>query len=91
MRYFKFVGRIIGKALHDGYMLDCFFTRSFYKHILGQPLTLYDFEDIDPEYFKNLKWILENDISSLELTFSYEHEEFGKHEVVDLIENGRNI
>ena len=36
LKFFKFVGRIIGKALHDGYMLDCYFTRSFYKHILGK-------------------------------------------------------
>ena len=33
--YFKFVGRIIGKALYDGYLVDAFFTRAFYKHILG--------------------------------------------------------
>ena len=35
LKFFKFVGRIIGKALHDGLLLDCYFTRSFYKHILG--------------------------------------------------------
>ena len=35
LRYLHFVGRIIGKALHDGYMVDAFFTRSMYKHMLG--------------------------------------------------------
>lgn len=35
LKFFKFIGRIMGKALYDGYMLDAFFTRSFYKHILG--------------------------------------------------------
>ena len=35
LKFFTFVGRIIGKALHDGFMLDCYFTRSFYKHMLG--------------------------------------------------------
>lgn len=34
-QYFKFVGRIVGKALFDGHMLEAYFTRSFYKHILG--------------------------------------------------------
>jgi len=91
LNYFKYVGRIFGKALHDGYMMDAFFTRSFYKHMLGQALTIYDMEDIDPEYFKNLKWILENDISLFELTFSYESDNFGKIEIVDLLPNGRNI
>ena len=37
--FFKFVGRIIGKALYDGQLIDAFFTRSFYKHMLGEPLT----------------------------------------------------
>ena len=71
LKYFKFVGKFIGKALHDGYMLDAYFTRSFYKHILGQPLTIQDYEDIDPEYYKNLRYILDNDITGLDMTFSY--------------------
>ena len=37
--FFKFVGRILGKALYDGQLIDAFFTRSFYKHMLGNPLT----------------------------------------------------
>ena len=37
--FFKFVGRVVGKALHDGQYIDAYFTRSFYKHMLGQPLT----------------------------------------------------
>jgi len=90
LKFFKFVGRIIGKALHDGYMLDCYFTRSFYKHLLGQPLTYHDIEDIDPEYYRNLTWILENDVTGLDLTFSYEAEEFGVVIIRDLIPDGRN-
>jgi len=51
-------------------MADAYFTRAFYKHILGKPLNIFDMEDIDPQYFKNLKWILENDIKDLgDLTF----------------------
>ena len=37
--FFKFVGRCVGKALHDGHLIDAYFTRSFYKHMLAQPLT----------------------------------------------------
>lgn len=29
--YFKFVGRIVGKAIADGQALDAHFTQSFYK------------------------------------------------------------
>lgn len=35
LKFLKFIGRVVGKALYDGYLLDCYFTRSFYKHILG--------------------------------------------------------
>ena len=49
----------VGKALFDGQLLDVHFTRSFYKHILGAKVTYHDIEAIDPDYFKNLKWMLE--------------------------------
>ena len=48
-------------------------------------------EDIDPTYFKNLKWILENEIKDLDLTFSYELEKLGRLEIVDLVKGGRNV
>ncbi|PPR94337.1 hypothetical protein GOBAR_AA26326 [Gossypium barbadense] len=76
LSYFKFVGRVVGKALFDGQLLDVHFTRSFYKHILGAKVTYHDIEAIDPDYFKNLKWMLENDISDvLDLTFSIDADE----------------
>lgn len=36
LSYFKFVGRIVAKAVYDNRLLECYFTRSFYKHILGK-------------------------------------------------------
>ncbi|ORY22745.1 hypothetical protein LY90DRAFT_675786 [Neocallimastix californiae] len=92
LSFFKFVGRIIGKAIYDGRALDCYFTRSFYKHILNIDVDYKDIEAIDPEYFKSIEWILHNDITDvLDLTFSLEIDEFGKKSVIDLKPNGRNI
>ncbi|RLN00081.1 E3 ubiquitin-protein ligase UPL1-like isoform X2 [Panicum miliaceum] len=99
LSYFKFVGRVVGKALFDGQLLDAHFTRSFYKHILGAKVTYHDIEAIDPAYYKNLKWMLENDIIDvLDLTFSMDADEeklilYEKAEVTDceLIPGGRNI
>lgn len=89
---FKFVGRIIGKAIYDAQLLDAYFTRSFYKHILGMKPTYHDIEAQDPEYYKSLKWMLENDITGiLDYTMSAEYDEFGKQTIVDLMPNGRNI
>ncbi|KAG7971958.1 hypothetical protein I3843_07G160500 [Carya illinoinensis] len=99
LSYFKFVGRVVGKALLDGQLLDVHFTRSFYKHILGVKVTYHDIEAIDPAYFKNLKWMLENDISDVpEFTFSIDADEeklilYERTEVTDyeLIPGGQNI
>ncbi|KAK5816821.1 hypothetical protein F5H01DRAFT_405347 [Linnemannia elongata] len=90
--FFRFVGRVIGKAIYDGRLLDAYFTRSFYKHILGRPVDYRDVEAIDPEYYKSLVWMLENDITDIvDETFSVETDDFGNKKTVDLKPNGRNI
>ena len=39
--------------------------------MLGEPLTPDDIEAVDPDYSKNLKWMLENDITNvLDLNFT---------------------
>ena len=92
LSYFKFVGRIIGKAIYDGMLLDAYFTRAFYKAMLGIPVDWRDMEAVDPEYHKSLAWILENDITDiLDLTFSTVVDDFGTEKVVDLIQDGRNV
>ena len=50
-------------------------------------------EAIDPDYYRNLKTILEYKLEDigLDLTFSIEDHSFGRNQVIDLIENGRNI
>lgn len=99
LSYFKFVGRVVAKALYDGQLLDVYFTRSFYKHILNVKVTYHDIEAVDPDYYKNLKWMLENDVSDIpDLTFSMDPDEekhilYEKTEVTDyeLKPGGRNI
>lgn len=90
--YFKFVGRVVGKALHDNQHIDAHFTRSFYKHMLGAPLTYEDIEAVDPDFFKNLKWMLENDITDvLDLVFAEETDYFGRKSTVELCPGGASV
>ncbi|KAI5187846.1 E3 ubiquitin-protein ligase HUWE1, partial [Nematocida homosporus] len=90
--YFKFIGRVLGKAVHDGATLDCHFTRAVYKRLLGRPVTLSDIEAVDPAFHRSLTWILNNEIDGvLDLTFAMEHERFGATEIVDLKPNGKDI
>ena len=92
LMFFKFIGRVIGKALYEGRALDCHFSRAVYKRILGQSVSIKDMETLDLDYYKSLLWMLENDIADIITeTFSIETEEFGVTKIVDLIENGRNI
>jgi E3 ubiquitin-protein ligase HUWE1 len=91
--YFKFVGRVIAKAIYDNKLLECYFTRSFYKHILAKAVRHQDMESEDYSFYKGLDFLLEHDIADLgyDLTYSTEIQEFGVTEVRDLIPNGRNI
>ncbi|KAL1884389.1 hypothetical protein VTK73DRAFT_83 [Phialemonium thermophilum] len=92
LMFFKFIGRIIGKALYEGRLLDCYFSRAVYKRILGKPVSVKDMESFDLEYYKSLTWMLENNITGVfSETFSVEDDEFGVVKTVDLCENGRNI
>jgi hypothetical protein len=57
LRYFRFVGRIVGKAVVDGFLLDAHFTRSLYKHMLGVKPTHHDMQAIDPDVRTCAKWL----------------------------------
>lgn len=90
--FFKFIGRIIGKALYENRVLDCHFSRAVYRKILGKSVSLKDMESLDLDYYKSLVWILENDITDVTFeTFSIDLDKFGVTETIDLIEGGRDI
>ncbi|XP_070192440.1 E3 ubiquitin-protein ligase HUWE1-like isoform X3 [Littorina saxatilis] len=90
LSYFKFVGRIIAKAIYDNKLLECYFTRSFYKHVLGLAVRYTDMESEDYSFYQGLVFLLENKVEHLgyDLTFATEIQEFGVTETRDLIPNG---
>lgn len=92
LRFFNFIGRVIGKAVYEGKLLDCYFSRAMYKRILGKRVSVKDMESHDPDYYKSLAWMLENDITNVSFeTFSVQEDEFGVTKTHDLIPNGRNV
>jgi len=98
LSFFEFCGRIMGKALYDDQRLDAYFTRSFYKHMLGAPVTWMDFEVEDPEFYKQLMWILDTDLKSSEaksfvedLNFTTDVDEFGHIRTVELVPGGSSM
>lgn len=93
LNYFHFAGQMLGLALYHRQLLNVYFTRSFYKHILGIPVTYKDVASIDPEYAKNLQWLLDHDINNLglDLTFSVETDVFGVLQEIDLKPGGSKL
>ncbi|CAH8598394.1 unnamed protein product [Heterobilharzia americana] len=91
LKYFKFIGRVVGMAVYHGKLVDGFFIRPFYKMMLGKTISLKDMEAVDSEYYRSLKYILKEDPASLDLSMSVEEEHFGETVEVDLVKDGRNI
>ncbi|KAF2768059.1 hypothetical protein EJ03DRAFT_328620 [Teratosphaeria nubilosa] len=90
--FFKFIGRIIGKALYENRVLDCHFSRAVYRQILGRGTSLKDMESLDLAAYKALSWALDNDVTDVLFeNFCYTYDRFGVTEVIDLVPNGRNI
>jgi E3 ubiquitin-protein ligase HUWE1 len=83
----------IAKAIYDNKLLECYFTRAFYKHILGIQVKYTDMESEDYAFYQGLVYLIENRVDTLgyDLTFSLEIQEFGVTEVRELKTNGGNI
>ena len=58
LNYFKFIGRIMGLAIFHKLYLPVNFTFLFYKKLWNKSLEFSDIEFIDPEVYKNIKWLL---------------------------------
>lgn len=92
LNYFKFIGRVVGLAIFHRRFLDAFFIGALYKMMLRKKVVLTDMEGVDAEYYRNLEWTINNDITDiLELTFSVEDDQFGEIVTVDLKPGGRDI
>ena len=91
LSYFKFIGRMIGKAILEEILLDCYFKKSFYKLITGEYLHFNDLKDFDDDLSKNYQETLNLDAELLCATFVIVIDNFGENYEHELIENGKNI
>ena len=87
--YFRFIGRIIGRALFDRQLIKGHMVRIIYKHLLGWPITFEDVKAQDEAYFKSLKTLtVVDDVSVMGLYFSVNEENIGEQTEVELVEGG---
>jgi len=94
--YYRFLGRVMGKALFDRQLVAGHMVGYIYKHILGWPVTFGDLAMVDDEYYNNLKQLQTlatsgEDLSMLCLDFTTTQDIMGVKEEIDLIPNGAKI
>ena len=91
-KMFRFVGRLLGKAIYDRHVLDVPLCSFIFKRMLRKTPTLDDVNELDKVYCKSLRWMLNNDITGvIDETFSVLRDEFGSLVKVDLCPDGRNV
>lgn len=93
---FTFVGKMLGKAVYEGIVVDVPFATFFLARVLGQHHSqiyspIDELASLDPELYKNLIYIRHHDVSDLDLTFSIDQDMMGKIENFELEPGGRHI
>jgi E3 ubiquitin-protein ligase HUWE1 len=70
---YVFFGKLLGKALLEGLLLNVRLSIPLLKHVLGVPLKLSDLYLLDETVYRSMIWILENDnTNALGLNFTVE-------------------
>lgn len=56
----EFLGRVVGKALYEGILLDYSFSHVFVHKLLGRYSFLDELSTLDPELYRNLMYVKVN-------------------------------
>lgn len=76
LKHYEFLGRILGKALYEGILIDAAFAGFFLGKCLGQVNYLDDLPSLDPELYRGLMFLknYEGDVEDLSLFFTVDDE-----------------
>jgi len=86
---YKFLGKVVGKAIYEMLLLEPQFSRVFLNRILGHTNEVDDVAALDKELHRGMRRLKEHaNVEELGLTFSIA---VGTAEEVDLIPNGRDV
>jgi len=93
LEMFEFLGRVLGKAIYEGIVVQPNFTFFFLRKLLGKVNTLSDLPTLDPALYKNLIFLkkYEGDIDDLSLAFTVIDSCLGANTERPLIPNGANV
>jgi len=89
LKFFRVLGRIMGRALFDRQLIKGHMVRHLYKHLLGWPITFDDLEAQDEEYYTSLKkFTTMEDPSIMCLDFTVTEETLGVRKDIELVPGG---
>lgn len=92
LEYFRFVGRLLGKALFDQQLIAAHLNLPMYKHILGWPIMMRDLEFVNRTLCRSLTQVMNvDDAEELMLDFTTTDECFGKITVIPLKKGGEDV
>ncbi|KAJ7067265.1 HECT-domain-containing protein [Mycena amicta] len=93
LNWYRFIGRIIGKAMYEGILVDIAFAGFFLAKWLGKQSFLDDLASLDPELYNGLIFLKHyaGNPEDLSLNFTVATEDFGVTKTTNLIPNGSNI
>lgn len=87
LHYYEFLGRILGKTLYEGILIDAAFAPFFLSKWLGKQSYLDDLPSLDAELYNGLVFLknyggdVERDLC---LNFSVNDQEFGSDTTVNV-------
>ncbi|CAD5325662.1 unnamed protein product [Arabidopsis thaliana] len=88
----EFLGRIVGKALYEGILLDYSFSHVFIQKLLGRYSFIDELSGLDPELYRNLMYVkhYDGDLKELCLDFTVTEEFCGKMSIIELKPGGKD-
>lgn len=89
----EFLGRVVGKALYEGILLDYSFSLVFVQKLLGRYSFLDELSALDSELYRSLIYVkhFDGDVVELSLDFTITEEICGRRVVTELKPGGKNV
>ncbi|XP_058491280.1 ubiquitin-protein ligase E3B [Solea solea] len=98
LQLFEFVGKMLGKAVYEGIVVDVPFASFFLSQVLGHHHSTFyssidELPSLDSEFYKNLTSIkrYDGDVGDLGLTLSYDEDVMGQLVCHELIPGGKTM
>lgn len=90
--YFRFAGRLLGKAVMEQHPIPATLSLPIRKQMLLLPITFSDLEFVDIDVYRNLLWLRDHEnVEQLSLDFTVTYEALGKSQTFELVPGGSCI